>query len=128
MSATEFHSGRLIPVNLEGTTLKEKCIEIAKKYNVEFDPESRSWKSDFIEDFDMYRVKRHPDRPELFIFEDKLYIISKHYETQDNEYFMKLSPNENGTIDFIGQFYNGGTCFSEMLEESLEQLKKENGN
>jgi hypothetical protein len=128
MSYTEFHSGRLIPVNLEGTTLKEKCIEIAKMHNVEFDPENESWKSNFVEDFDEYRVKRYPTRPELFIFEDKLYVISNHHETQDEEHFMKLSVNGDGSIDFIGQFYNGGTCFSEMLEESLIELKKENGN
>jgi hypothetical protein len=37
-----------------------------------------------------------------------------------------MIPNEDGTITFFMEFYNGGTCLSEMIEEGLERLKKEN--
>jgi hypothetical protein len=123
MSQTEFHTGRLIPASLEGTTLKDKCKEIAEKYNVEF-KDSDNWIESFMDNFDKHAKRRNPERPELFIHEEKLYVVSNHFETSDEEYFMKLFPKEDGTIDFVGQFYNGGTCFSEMLEESLTELNK----
>lgn len=44
-------------------------------------------------------------------------------ETDTEDAFMNLSRNHDGSISFIGSFYNGGTCFSEMLEESLDELK-----
>jgi hypothetical protein len=39
---------------------------------------------------------------------------------------MNLTKNEDGTISFIGQFYNGGTCLDEMLEEALDEMKEKN--
>lgn len=36
---------------------------------------------------------------------------------------MNLKENTDGTISFIGQFHNGGTCLSEMIEESLNNQK-----
>lgn len=36
---------------------------------------------------------------------------------------MNVTRNSDGSLSFMGQFYNGGTCFSEMLEEALDDLK-----
>jgi hypothetical protein len=35
-----------------------------------------------------------------------------------------MLPNEDGTITFIQQFYNGGTCLSEVIEEGIRKIKK----
>jgi hypothetical protein len=35
---------------------------------------------------------------------------------------MHLTKHDDGSISFIGQFYNGGTYFGEMLEDSLDEL------
>lgn len=36
--------------------------------------------------------------------------------------FREMSRNEDGSIAFFTQFYNGGTCLTEMLEEGLDEM------
>lgn len=119
MSYTEFHSGKLFPVKIE-KNLEETCRIIAKRFNIEL---GEDWKSDFMDKFDHYELKHDRTSEEYFIHNDKLYRIIDHVETDAEDTFMKLSRNQNGSISFVGSFYNGGTCFSEMLEESLDELK-----
>lgn len=119
MSYTEFHSGKLFPVKIE-KNLEETCRIIAKRFNIEL---GEDWKSDFMDKFDNYENKRGHASEEYFIHNDKLYRVIDHVETDTEDYFMNLSRNHDGSISFVGSFYNGGTCFSEMLEESLDELK-----
>jgi hypothetical protein len=119
MSYTEFHTGKLYPVKIENN-LEETCRSIASRHNIEL---GEDWQEDFRENFNEYEYKRKRVTEEYFIHGEKLYRVIDHEESEDNEYFMKLSRNENGSLSFIGQFYNGGTCFSEMLEEALDDLK-----
>ena len=119
MSRTEFHTGKLYPVKIE-TSLEETCRSIAKRFDVEL---GEDWQEDFMDAFDEYSNKRNSQKEEYFIHGEKLYRVIDHVESEDEEYFMKLSRNSDGSISFMGQFYNGGTCFSEMLEEALDELK-----
>ena len=119
MSRTEFHTGKLYPVKIE-TSLEETCRSIAKRFDIEL---SEDWKEDFMDSFDEYTNKRRSQPEEYFIHGEKLYRVIDHIESEDEEYFMRLSRNSDGSLQFIGQFYNGGTCFSEMLEEALDELK-----
>lgn len=119
MSRTEFHTGKLYPVKIENN-LEETCRSIAKRFDIEL---SEDWKEDFRDAFDEYANKIAGQSEEYFIYGEKLYRVINHTESYDEEYFMKLSRNSNGSISFLGQFYNGGTCFSEMLEEALDELK-----
>jgi hypothetical protein len=119
MSYTEFHSGKLFPVKIE-KNLEETCRIIAKRFNIEL---GEDWKSDFIDKFDEYSSKKDHADEEYFIHNDKLYRVIDHVETDAEDCFMKLSRNHNGSISFVGSFYNGGTCFSEMLDEALDELK-----
>jgi hypothetical protein len=119
MSRTEFHTGRLYPVKIE-TSLEETCRSIANRHGIEL---GEDWQEDFRDKFDEYSNKRGHASEEYFIHGEKLYRVIDHVESEDADYFMKLSRNSDGSISFMGQFYNGGTCFSEMLEESLEELK-----
>ena len=114
MSRTEFHTGKLYPVKIE-TSLEETCRNIANRHGIEL---GEDWQEDFRDGFNEYEVTE-----EYFIHGEKLYRVIDHVESEDEEYFMKLSRNSDGSISFMGQFYNGGTCFSEMLEESLDELK-----
>lgn len=111
MSRTEFHTGKLYPVKIE-TSLEETCKSIAARHGVEL---GEDWQEDFRENFN--------ESEEYFIHGEKLYRVIDHVESEDEEYFMRLSRNLDGSLQFIGQFYNGGTCFSEMLEEALDELK-----
>jgi hypothetical protein len=119
MSQTEFHTGRLYPVKIE-KNLEETCRAIATRHNIEL---GEDWQEDFRENFNEYEYKRERVPEEYFIHGEKLYRVIDHEESDSEEYFMKLSRNENGSLSFIGQFYNGGTCFSEMLEEALDDLQ-----
>ena len=123
MSRTEFHTGRLIPVHID-TTLEEKCIDIAFEHNVTLATQVDDWQEEFMDEFGEWGAKRH-NRPEYFIHKGSLYLIRDHVELEDNDYFMHLTKHDDGSISFIGQFYNGGTCFSEMLNESLDEYIKE---
>jgi hypothetical protein len=118
MSQTEFHTGKLYPVKIKNN-LEETCRAIAMRHNIEL---GEDWREDFRENFNEYEYKRKKVTEEYFIHGEKLYRVIDHEESDDNEYFMKLSRDDNGSISFIGQFYNGGTCFSEMLEEALDDL------
>jgi hypothetical protein len=119
MSYTEFHTGRLYPVRLTGT-LEETCKAIAKRHNIELDED---WEEDFSDKFGEYAYKHKRVTEEYFIHGNRLYRVIDHEESDSEEYFMKLSRSEDGSISFIGQFYNGGTYFSEMLEEALDALQ-----
>jgi hypothetical protein len=121
MSYTEFHTGRLYLINLTGT-LEETCKTIAKRHNIEL---GEDWREDFRENFDEYKYKRKMVTEEYFIYKEKLYRVMEHEELDNEGHFMNLHKNEDGSISFIGQFYNGGTCFSEMLEESLDEYIKD---
>jgi hypothetical protein len=120
MSQTEFHTGRLYPVRLAGT-LEETCRAIATRHDIEL---GEDWQEDFRDKFNEYEYKNKRTTEEYFIHGEKLYRVIDHEELLEaSEYFMKLSREDNGSISFIGQFYNGGTCFSEMLEEALDDLQ-----
>ena len=119
MSRTEFHTGKLYPVKIE-TSLEETCRSIAARHDVEL---SEDWQEDFMDAFDEYATKVISQPEEYFIHGEKLYRIIDHVDSEDEACFMKLNRNSDGSISFIGQFHNGGTCFSEMLEEALDELK-----
>jgi hypothetical protein len=118
MSKTEFHTGRLYPVKIE-SSLEETCKSITKRHNIEL---REDWREDFIEKFNKYNKSEHLNE-EYFINNELLYRVIDHVESIDEDYSMRLSRNPDGSILFIGQFYNSGTCFSEMLDEALNDLK-----
>ena len=119
MSRTEFHTGRLYPVKIE-TNLEETCKSIANRHGIEL---GEDWHEDFRENFNEYEYKRKRVTEEYFIHGEKLYRVIDHIESDNSEYFMNVTRNADGSLQFIGQFHTGGTCFSEMLEESLDELK-----
>ena len=120
MSQTEFHTGKLYPINF-GKDLEGYCKKIATQNNIEL---GEDWREDFIDKLDDYSNKNGKASEEYFIHGENLYRVIDHVESDDSDYFMKLNRTSSGTITFISQFYNGGTCFSEMLEEALDELKQ----
>lgn len=114
MSQTEFHFGKIKPVQIpEGQTLEEWCKgKCAEEGVTEIPFYNKSWEETY----------RYNGKNKYFIHKRKVYEFIDHHESQDSEYFMKLFQDPDGTITFVGQFYNGGTCFSEMLEEALDEL------
>jgi hypothetical protein len=119
MSQTESHLGKLYPVKME-SSLEETCKKIAKRHNIEL---GEDWQEDFRENFNEYEHQNKRVDEEYFIHGETLYRVINHEESSDDDCFMKLGRNSDGSISFTGQFYNSATCFSEMLEEALDNLK-----
>lgn len=57
-----------------------------------------------------------------FVHKKVLYKMLEHSGELEPDYVDITKENEDGTIDFTYVFYNGGTCFTEMLGEGLEKL------
>ena len=41
----------------------------------------------------------------------------EHREYGEDDSLVEFTKNEDGTIDFLVQFYNGGCCLQEVLED-----------
>lgn len=114
MSHTETHFGKLRKIETELSIeewCKEYCnsngiSEISSTYN-------DSWIDEF---FDRFYNK-------FIISNDNIYEIFDHIEADDDDVDY-LHENPDGTYTFVMQFYNGGTCLSECLEEGLNRLAK----
>jgi hypothetical protein len=102
------------------SSLEETCKKIAKRHNIEL---GEDWQEDFRENFNEYEHQNKRVDEEYFIHDETLYRVINHEESSDDDCFMKLGRNSDGSISFTGQFYNSATCFSEMLEEALNDLK-----
>lgn len=53
-----------------------------------------------------------------------IYEIFDHVEKNADDGIYSLTENSDGTLSFIMQFYNNGTCLTECIEEELEKLNK----
>jgi hypothetical protein len=123
MSCTELHTGKLKPI----------------QYNVSIE-DFKKWlktKDGFeVEDFEEYledgytlfqvRDKSKKYKESMYIKyiynKETLYEMIQHSGERDADFLDITSKNEDGTVDFTYLFYNGGTCFSEMLEEGLNKI------
>lgn len=112
MSYTEFHTGKLRKVDTGDLTMEQYCEKRCKDLNKSLSSYNDNYAREFVDSSDKF-----------IILEEELYEFIEHEELEDENFFMKLMPNSDGTISFIGQFYNGGTCLSEMLEDAFKELK-----
>ena len=115
MSQTETHFGKLRKVEIpQGQTLEQWCRE---KCEVEGYPEIATYNDNWLEQFrDVFHEK-------YFFVGNEIWEAFDHHETEDDDIY-HLQENEDGTLTFIMQFYNGGTCLTECIEESLENLNR----
>ena len=112
MSEPEYHIGKLIPIetdNIEKTARDILEAECPNYYKY------KDWSYAEALDDNLYNKYK--------------YLKGHLYEIIDNEYEdlygSWMTPQPDGTIDYVVGFYNGGCCFSEALELGLKNL--ENG-
>ena len=116
MSTTEVHSGKLKKIELGEKSLEDFSKEVCESKGIMQIPAYNSnWLSTMIDSIE----------GKYFCHNGTLYEFVDHVESDDEEYFMKLNKNPDGTIGFFGQFYNGGTCLEEMLEEAFDEFMDE---
>ncbi len=114
MSQTETHLGKLRKIVFEeGQTLEEWCEDKCKELEIN---EKESYNTWYEELKDNYYEK-------YFLVKGEIWEAFEHQKLQEADIDI-LTENEDGTLTFIQQFYNGGTCLSECLEEAIEKLSK----
>lgn len=125
MSCTELHTGKFRIVT---QTTEDTFNFISKNLSKYWKPEisSRGYVNiDETDDYDeeYWRADKNFPYKKLNVG-NQTYLVEmlEHKEFEEDEYPLEVSKNEDGTFDFIAQFYNGGTCLEEYLEEELERL------
>lgn len=115
MSRTEHIKGKIkrLPLS-EGETVETQAKDLLKKYypKVELDdPESYEYSHQLMDEgFNRFVITKN------FIYE-----IIESVEMDDDGDFIELGQNDDGTISFHTQFYNGGTYLGEVLADELEK-------
>lgn len=117
MSELEFHVGKCKKIDLNGLTIeeycKQKCIEMGYKLN--------KWLDTYTKVFCSTQYGKY------HVINNELYevLCDKNYE---DPYITEVTDNKDGTFNFVFGFYNGGTCFNEVLCEAIKNLKKNENN
>lgn len=124
MSYTEKHIGRLVEVDFDsiGTTpehfYKTHCEYhnynslTVTKYREPYT--YKSWEEMYWEEL--------WDEDNLYRVDGKVYRLVEHTELEDD--IFKFWKNADGSISFVAEFYNGGTCLSEIIEEGVRKVKR----
>lgn len=110
MSCTEFHHGKAKKIEFSGDlTLQEKVDEL-KNRGFQFDYE-------YVEDNDIYCKNL------AYMYESgDFYELLEHSKSNDEQDLAIATKNDDGTINFTLQFYNGGCGFEEQFEEAVNKL------
>ena len=116
MSQTETHFGKLRKVVIdEGDTIEDWCREKCKEKGItEIDS---AYYGSWLEQF------RYVFNNKYFIVGDEIWEVIEHIKNDGFDDIDVMIPNEDGTITFVQQFYNGGTYLGEVIEEGIENLK-----
>ena len=114
MSWTETHFGKF-KILAKG---EENIRQYIKEHNIETDKYEDIWPSDT----DKYCVTY----PYPYERDGNKYLIEfiEHEELDEGEDFEKFHQNEDGTISFGVQFYNGGCSLFEALGNFEKAIKK----
>ena len=115
MSDTELHIGKLIKVSEENETLNQTLLRILNEKKVDYS-DSDDTLFNILKDFEDNYNK-------YFIFKNELYFAEDTEPVDSGDAFCELTKNEDGSISYVTSFYNGGTCFTEMIEDELETFK-----
>lgn len=115
MSEVETHFGKLRRVHLnENHTTEDWARERCHTMGITF---LSMWNKTWFEQLrDHAGNKYHAIDGEIWeVFDHKLV---------DERDIDLIVPNPDGTLTFMMQFYNGGTCLSECLEEGISRHNK----
>ena len=112
MSEMERHIGKIRKVDLGNYTIEEWCEKKCKSIGIGLDECYKSYKEALLTD----------PYPSIVIEVDStLWEIIEDNEEENTEDISILTPNNDGTYSYIMQFYNGGACLSEMLEDGIKK-------
>ena len=112
MSYTETHIGKVKKIDLQGKSIEDWAQAVAEELGCE------------LEDFyDFYKELVFDELYFKYVFvDDEIYEIVEDTEISEEDVEI-LIPEGNDTYSFTMQFYNGGTCLNEMLENAIRKAK-----
>jgi len=118
MSEVERAKGKLTKINSDLT-----LVELCKKLLLEEDSDNvfdeNDDESSVFESFnDVFW------RGKYIVLDNEVYGLEMETETDACEDIHEASYDKDGNIDFLVQFYNGGCCYSEAIEDAVKLLKK----
>ncbi|MES2382451.1 MAG: hypothetical protein V4538_15495 [Bacteroidota bacterium] len=111
MSDNELHIGILKKVEkLDDDTIEMVIIRILNNEKIDYHDLEES----------LFDILKDNFYDKYFVFKGELYYAEDTEPHDSGDAFCELNKNEDGSISYVTSFYNGGTCFSEMIEETLE--------
>lgn len=115
MSETEAWTGKAKIVRPQnGEDIEALCERICKEKNI---TKLDSWN-------DTWQKQLRSDCYEEYAIVNGVVYNASEKQEFDTEYLCHASRVDDDTIEFKLVFYNGGTCFSEMLEEAINNLEE----
>ena len=116
MSQTETHVGRLRKIFFEDNEVLERWCEAKCKEEgiTKLSTYNQNW----------YEELRGESGKKYFFANNEIWEAFEHNEFEEGDDIDFITENEDGTLTFVQQFYNGGTCLSECLENAIERLNK----
>ena len=120
MSYNEFHKGKLHKLTIGMSETKNKVKELAKQYDVPVDEdEDNYWLSDVC--WDIYEKSG----VKYVVVNKDLYIVKDYFTTREDDGIYEHNKNDDGDIEFMVEFYNGGTGFEEVVEDIVDSYEKD---
>ncbi len=122
MSENELHIGKLrVFTKIQGESDIDTLKRVMKQFDKEFNQEEFEY---WDNDINTYLGEEN-------LFEDIFYVGGKFYINEEHKkfddlYVDNIEKNSDGSYSYMMGFYNGGTCLTEMLQEGLERVNKEN--
>lgn len=108
MSDYKAYTGKL--KKIEFLNDNETLEELQYRAYLDFGGKGKYYKNILFEDF----------YDDFLIIENNLYKIMDLNETDPYDNYCIINKNEDSTFSFSTRFYNGGTCLSEMLEDTIK--------
>ena len=116
MSEVVRHYGKVRKADLNGMDKEQWCEAKCKELGIE----KESWNNSYED------ALLHEPYPVKFVkVNNEFWEVVENRKEKDYDDISMLFPAEDGTYNFLFQFYNGGASFGEMLENALLNQKKE---
>jgi hypothetical protein len=125
MSYTEIHTGKIKPIldNINIELFKQWLSNKDNLYVDDFD-EIIENQSQFFEVRDKNKKYKEPLYIKYIYNKGTLYEVIEHQSKDADDDINITEKQTDQTINFVYMFYNGGTCFGEMLEKGLNKIGK----
>lgn len=122
MSKVELHIGVLREINTRGLTVEEWI---------------KRWVDNYLDINECSYYSDHRSNPD-FNYKDAFYGLTWHnpyiitgdkifkvYDNlQESDFICNINKSSNGDYTYTAQFYNGGTCLTEVLEDELKSIEE----